>query len=80
MSTYTVFEYTQSMNIPLVIEYFFEGEKITDPVAFFEKNPGVFELFFPSQGEILDMINKKVLFFQTHKLVISEYGFHMIQL
>lgn len=80
MSISTVFEYTQSMQIPLLIEYFFEGEKIEDPTAFFEKNPGIFELFFPSQEETLDMINKKVLYYQTHKLVISEYGFYLIHL
>ncbi len=80
MSIYTVFEYTQSMPIPLVIEYFFEGEKMEDPDTFFEKNPGVFELFFPSQEDTLDMINKKILYCQTHKLVISEYGFYLIHL
>ncbi|WP_162128440.1 hypothetical protein [Flavobacterium phycosphaerae] len=80
MSNFTVFEYTQSMRIPLVIEYFFEGEKIADPAAFFEKNPGVFELFFPSHEETLDMINKKILYYQTHKLIVSEYGFYLIHL
>jgi hypothetical protein len=80
MSISTVFEYTQSMQIPLVIEYFFEGEKIADPATFFEMNPGVFELFFPSQEEMLDMINQKAIYYQTHKLVISEYGFYLIHL
>ena len=80
MSTYTVFEYAESMQIPLVIEYFFEGEKIEEPATFFENNPGVFELFFPSQEDTVDMINKKALFHQTHKLIISEYGFHLIRL
>ncbi|MCF6129648.1 hypothetical protein L1S35_08185 [Flavobacterium sp. AS60] len=76
----TIFEYTQSIDNPLLIEYFYNGEKIDDPVLFFELNPGAFELFFPSEEEIIDMINKKKLFFQTHKLIISEYGFHLIQL
>ena len=80
MAIATVFEYTQNKNLPLVIEFFFEGEKLVDPTAFFENNPGVFDLFFPTPEEIRDMIDKKVLFFQTHKLIISEYGFHLIQL
>ncbi|WP_284653296.1 hypothetical protein [Flavobacterium terrisoli] len=80
MSISTVFGYIQRKQIPLVIEYFFEGEKIADPATFFEKNPGVFELFFPSDEEIVDMINQKVLYYQTHKLVISEYGFYLIYL
>ncbi|WP_333600717.1 hypothetical protein [Flavobacterium sp.] len=75
-----IFEYTQIINVPLTIEYFYEGEKMEDPATFFENNPGVFELFFPSPEEILDMINKKALYFQTHKLVISEFGFHLIHL
>jgi len=80
MRTPTFFKFTQSRHIPLVIEFFFEGEKIEDPVAFFEKNPGIYDLFFPTPEETLEMINQKVLYYETHKLIVSEYGFHMIQL
>ena len=80
MSIATVIEYAKSETIPLVVEFFYEGEKINDPATFFEENPSILELFFPSPEEIQDMINKKVLYYQTHKLVISDYGFHLIQL
>ncbi|MGL2965818.1 hypothetical protein [Flavobacterium sp. XGLA_31] len=74
----TVFEYSQSIHAPLVIEYFYKGEKIEDPAAFFETHPGLFETVFPSSEETLNAINKNLIYCETHKLVISEYGFHLI--
>ena len=78
MSVATVFDYCQSIDNPLVVEYFYKGEKIDDPVLFFDLNPGLFELAFPSPEETQDMINKNILYGTTHKLVISEYGFNLV--
>lgn len=75
-----VYKYAQSLGMPLIIEYFFQGEKIEDPSFFFEMNQGLLETAFPSQEETVTMINKYIIFSQTHKLVISEYGFHLIHL
>ena len=79
MSISTVFEYCQSINTPLVLEYFYKGEKIDDPALFFDLNQGLFELAYPSIEETQLMIDKYLIFSSTHKLVISEYGFHLIQ-
>ena len=79
MSISTVFEYCQSINTPLVLEYFYKGEKIDDPALFFDLNQGLFELDYPSIEETQLMIDKYLIFSSTHKLVISEYGFHLIQ-
>jgi len=78
MSISAVFEYCQSIDNPLVVEYFYKGEKIEDVALFFDLNPGLFELAFPTQEETEEMINKNVLFGATHKLVISEYGFNLV--
>ena len=78
MSVTTVFEYCQSIDNPLVLEYFYKGEKLEDPALFFDLNPGLFELAFPSHEETQEMINKNLLFGATHKLVISEYGFNLV--
>lgn len=78
MSISTVFEYCQSIDNPLVIEYLYKGEKIDDPALFFDLNPGLFELAFPSSEATQDMINKNLLYGTTHKLVISEYGFDLV--
>ena len=78
MSVTTVFEYCQSIDNPLVLEYFYKGEKLEDPVLFFDLNPGLFELAFPSHEETQEMINKNLLFGATHKLVVSEYGFNLV--
>lgn len=78
MSITTVFEYCHSIDTTLVIEYYFKGEKIDDPILFFDLNPGLFELAFPSPEETQDMINKNLLYGTTHKLVISEYGFNLV--
>lgn len=75
----TVFEYTQSIPSLLVIEYFYRGEKIEDPIAFFEENSGLYDFAFPTLEEVRSAINKYVLFGCTHKLIISEYGFHLIR-
>lgn len=74
----TVFEYCQSIDTTLVLEYYFKGEKIDDPILFFDLNPGLFELAFPSPEETQNMINKNLLYGTTHKLVISEYGFNLV--
>ena len=76
----TVFDYCQTINTPLVLEYFYKGEKIDDPALFFDLNTGLYEVAFPSPEETQIMIDKYVLFRRTHKLVISEYGFHLIQI
>ncbi|RKS03144.1 MULTISPECIES: hypothetical protein [unclassified Flavobacterium] len=78
MSVTTVLEYCQSIDNPLVLEYFYKGEKLEDPALFFDLNPGLFELAFPSHEETQEMINKNLLFGTTHKLVISEYGFNLV--
>ena len=75
-----VFEYAQSFATPLVMEYFYKSEKIEDPCAFFEIHRSLFEVAFPSEEETVTMINKYVIYSDTHKLVISEYGFHLIHL
>ena len=73
-----VFEYCESIDNPLVVEYFYKGEKIEDPELFFDINPGLFELAFPSLAATQEMINKNLLYSATHKLVISEYGFNLV--
>lgn len=78
MSVTTVFEYCQSIDNPLVLEYFYKGEKLEDPALFFDLNPGLFELAFPSHEETQEMINRNLLFGATHKLVVSEYGFNLV--
>jgi hypothetical protein len=78
MSVAAIFEYAQSLDNPLVLEYFYHGEKLEDPVLFFEQNPGLFELVFPSHEATQEMINKNLLFGATHKLVISEFGFNLV--
>ncbi|MEO7173951.1 hypothetical protein [Flavobacterium sp.] len=78
MSVTTVIEYCQSIDNPLLIEYYFKGELIDDPDLFFDLNPGLFELAFPSAEKTQDMINKNLLYGTTHKLVISEYGFNLV--
>ena len=78
MSISTVFDYCQSIDNPLVIEYLYKGEKIDDPALFFDLNPGLFELVFPTPEETENMINKTMLYGTTHKLVISEYGFDLV--
>lgn len=78
MSVTQVFDYCESIDNPLVVEFFYRGEKIDDPALFFDLSPGLFEMAFPSQTEIRDTINKYMLFGTTHKLVISEYGFNLV--
>lgn len=78
MPVAAVFEYCRSIDTPLVLEYFFQGEKIDDPALFFDLNPGLFEMAFPSEKATQEMINRNLLFGATHKLVISEYGFSLV--
>jgi hypothetical protein len=78
MSVATVFAYCQRLDNPLIIEYFYKGEKIDDPELFFDLNLGLFEAAFPSLEETQDMIHQNALFGATHKLVISEYGFNLV--
>lgn len=78
MSITAIFEYCESIDNPLLIEYFYKGEKIEDPALFFDLSPGLYEKVFPSLEETQEMINKYVLFGATHKLVISEYGFDLV--
>lgn len=78
MSVATVFEYCESIDTSLLLEYYFKGERIDDPALFFDLNPGLFELAFPSPEATQDMINKNLLYGTTHKLVISEYGFNLV--
>jgi hypothetical protein len=75
-----VFEQAQRYDTPLVIEYYFRGEKIEDPIHFFEVNQSFLEFIFPSPAETLAMVNKYIIYRETHKLVISEHGFQMIHL
>jgi hypothetical protein len=75
-----VFEQAQIHNIPLLIEYYYCGEKIENPLDFFEANKQFYNLIFPTPEETLVMINKYIIYRETHKLVISEYGFHLIHL
>ena len=78
MSVAAVFDYCQSIDNPLVVEYFYKGEKIDDPALFFDLNPGLFDAAFPSPLATQEMINKNLLNGTTHKLVISDYGFNMV--
>lgn len=80
MPVSTVFEYCQSINTRLQIEYFYKGEKIDDPELYFDLNQGLFEFAYPSTEETQMMIDRYVIFSGSHKLVISEYGFHLIHL
>jgi hypothetical protein len=80
MPVSTVFEYCQSINATLLIEYFYKGEKIDDPELYFDLNQGLFEFAYPSEEETQMMIDRYVIFSSSHKLVISEYGFHLIHL
>lgn len=73
-----VFEYCESIDSPLVVEYFYKGEKLEDPALFFDLTSGLFELAFPSPEETQEMIDKNLLYGATHKLVISEYGFNLL--
>lgn len=75
-----VFEYAQSFATPLILEYFYQGKKIENPSAFFKIHQGLLKVVFPSEEETVAMINKYVIYSDTHKLVISEYGFHLIHL
>lgn len=54
-----VFEYCQSLDNLLVLEYFYHGEKLDNPILFFDEHPGLFEMEFPSHEETQHMINKK---------------------
>ena len=74
----TIYEFTKSVTTPLLIEYFYKGEKIQDPAAFFEEHDGQLEFAFPSLEETQLMIDKYVIYHQTNKLVISEHGFHLV--
>jgi hypothetical protein len=78
MSVSTILEYSQNIDNPLILEYFYKGEKIDDPELFFDLNPGLFETVFPSAEETQGMINKYIIYRGTHKLVISDHGFHLI--
>jgi len=80
MSYPAVLEYVQKNNIFLTLEFFYMGEKIDDPTTYFEADATIFEFFFPKSEEIFVMINDNLKFKDTHKLVISEYGFHVIRL
>ena len=71
MSVTAVFDYCQSIDNPLLLEYFYKGERMGDPILFFDLNPGLFELAFPSTEETQEMINKNVFNGTTHKLVVS---------
>lgn len=78
MSVETVLDYCQSIDNPLLVEYYYKGEKVDDPALFFDLNRGLFEKAFPSPRETQEMINRHLLFGATHKLVISEYGFNLV--
>ena len=78
MSAAAFFDYCQSIDNPLVVEYYYKGDKIDDPGLFFDLHPGLFEEAFPSPRETRLMINKYVIYRRTHKLVISEYGFNLV--
>lgn len=78
MAVAAVFEYCQSINSSLLLEYYFNGELLDDPALFCDLNPGLFKQAFPSPEATLDMINKNLLYSTTHKLVISEYGFNLV--
>ncbi|MDI9258104.1 MULTISPECIES: hypothetical protein [Flavobacterium] len=75
-----VFEHAQRLDTPFLVEYYFLGEKIEDPILFFEMNKTLYDSVFPSPEETLNMVNKYIIYRETHKLVISEYGFHLIHL
>jgi hypothetical protein len=78
MPVATVFEHCLSLDNRLVVEYFYHREKLDNPVSFFDRNPGLFELVFPSHEETQHMNNKNLLYGAMHKLVISEFGFNLV--
>lgn len=78
MSVTIVFDYCQSIENPIILEYFYRGDKIDDPSLFFDLTPGLFEEAFPSPEETQVMIDKYALFGATHKLVVSELGFNLV--
>lgn len=78
MSVTTIFEYCKSLDNPLLVEYFYKGEKVVDPELYFDLNIGLFTEIFPSVEATQHMIDKNLLFGSTHKLVISEYGFNLV--
>ncbi len=80
MNKPNLFEFTQNTDIPLTLEFYYMGNKIEDPKNYFEANPTIFDFFFPQRAEILGKICNNLRFKDTHKLVISEYGFHLIPL
>jgi hypothetical protein len=73
-----VYDYAQSFGTPLVLEFYYYGEKIEDPAAFFAANEGLYETAFPSLEETQVNINKYAIFCDTHKLVVSEFGFNLV--
>jgi hypothetical protein len=73
-----VYDYAKSFSTPLVLEYYYRGDKIENPEIFFAVNEGLYETAFPSLEETQTMINKYVLFCSTHKLVVSELGFNLV--
>jgi hypothetical protein len=80
MSVSKIIKYCQSNKAPLTIEFYYNGALIENPKSFFGASPLLFEKDFPSVEAIIEAIGNNYHVKNTHKLVISEYGFHLIKL
>ncbi|TBX70139.1 hypothetical protein EZL74_05175 [Flavobacterium silvisoli] len=75
-----IIEYTQSGKLPITVEFYYKGDFLADPKTFFSSNLSVFENEFPKSDEIIAQIAAHQTYKNTHKLIISEYGFFRIQI
>ncbi|MFM2213200.1 MAG: hypothetical protein RL427_463 [Bacteroidota bacterium] len=80
MSIIKIVEYCQSIKVPITIEFYYKGNLIEQPQQFFANHSGLFENEFPSTEAIMAQIVDNHIYKETHKLAISEGGFHRIPL
>jgi len=80
MSVLKIIEYCQSIKVPIAVEFYYKGTLLEEPKEFFKRHPDLFEKEFPSIDAIMAQIVENHLYKDTHKLVISDCGFHRIPL
>jgi hypothetical protein len=80
MSYSKFIEYCQSIKVPIAIEFYYKGTLLENPNEFFHLHPHLFENEFPSPDAIMAQIVENHSYKSTHKLAISEGGFHRIPL
>jgi hypothetical protein len=73
-----IIDYCQSIKVPITIEFYYKGTLLENPIDFFVQHPQLFENEFPSSEAIIAKIVENHIYKDTHKLAISEYGFHRI--